>query len=263
MHPVLIDLGVFKIHTYGFFIAMAVLAGMVVSRFEARRLDIDPDKVVDVFFYVVVAAIVGSRLFYILTNLDFFMAAPLEMVKIWNGGLVFYGGFIGAALVVMIYLRIYRLPLGKMADIAGLALPLGHAIGRIGCFFAGCCYGKTCGSDIPWGVTFRHPDSLAPLYVQIHPTQLYSSLSNFFIFLVVFSLRRHKQFQGQLFWIYVLIYGINRSIIEIFRGDDRGTMLFDTLSIAQVIGIGSAGAALLMLIVLGRKHRLSGNNAGD
>jgi phosphatidylglycerol:prolipoprotein diacylglycerol transferase len=252
MHPVLIDFGAFKIHTYGFFIALAVLAGMFVSRHEARRMGIDADKVVDAFFYVVVAAIVGSRLFYVLTNLDLFVSAPLDVFKIWNGGLVFYGGFIGAAVVVIIYLRIHRLPLGKMADIAAVALPLGHALGRIGCFFAGCCYGKTCSQ--PWGVVFRHPDSLAPLYVQIHPTQLYSSASNFLIFLLLYSCRRYKQFNGQLFWIYIVIYGVNRSIIETFRGDDRGVMLFDVVSIAQVIGISSALFAVLMLIFLGRKH---------
>ena len=255
MHPVLIDFGVFKIHTYGFFIALAVLAGMFVSRHEARRMGIDADKVVDVVFYVVVAAIVGSRLFYVLTNIDVFVSAPLDVFKIWNGGLVFYGGFIVAAAVVILYLRIHRLPLGKMSDIGAVALPLGHTLGRIGCFFAGCCYGKTCSH--PWGVVFRHPDSLAPLYVQIHPTQLYSSASNFLIFLLLFALRRHKQFDGQLFWIYILLYGINRSIIETFRGDDRGAMLFDALSIAQVIGISSAAVAVVMLIVLGRKYARS------
>lgn len=252
MHPLLFEFGGISIHTYGFFIALAVLAGMLVSRYEAKKLGIDADKVVDVIFYVVIAAIVGSRLLYVLTNLEIFLSAPLEVFKIWNGGLVFYGGFIGAAGVVIIYLKIHKLPLGKMADIAALALPLGHSLGRIGCFFAGCCYGKVCHQ--PWGVIFRHPDSLAPLYVQLHPTQLYSSASNFFIFLIIFTLRRFKQYDGQMFWIYFAIYGINRSVIEMFRGDDRGAMVFDILSISQTIGLSSALFAIMMLIILGRKH---------
>jgi len=255
MHPVLFKFGGLTIHTYGFFIALAVLAGMFISRYEAKRLGIDPDKVADAFFYVVIAAIVGSRLFYVLTNLDFFISAPLEIFKIWNGGLVFYGGFIGAAAVVIVYLKIHHLPLGKMADIAALALPLGHALGRIGCFFAGCCYGKVCHE--PWGVVFRNPDSLAPLYVQLHPTQLYSSASNFLLFLLIFLFRRFKQYDGQLFWIYIACYGITRSVIEVFRGDDRGTLILNTLSISQTIGITSAVIAVFMLIFLGRKHSRS------
>ncbi|MBC2716688.1 MAG: prolipoprotein diacylglyceryl transferase [Desulfobacteraceae bacterium] len=253
MYPVLLKFGeLITIHTYGFFIALAVLAGMFIARYEAKRLGIDPDKVVDACFYVVVAAIVGSRLLYVFTNIEFFMSAPLEVFKIWNGGLVFYGGFIASAAVLIAYLKIYRLPLGKMADIAALALPLGHSLGRIGCFFAGCCYGKICHQ--PWAITFRHPDSLAPVFVPLHPTQLYSSGSNFFIFLLIFFFRRFKKYDGQLFWIYFAFYGINRSIIEVFRGDFRGTTVFNTFSISQVIGLSSALIAVIMLIILGRKN---------
>lgn len=252
MHPVLFDFSGLTIHTYGFFIALAVLAGMVVARHEALRLGINADKVMDVFFYVVVAAIVGSRLFYVVTNLEFFKSAPLDVFKIWNGGLVFYGGFISALIVVVIYLKINPLPLGKMADITAIALPLGQTLGRIGCFFAGCCYGKACHQ--PWGIIFKNPDSLAPLYVQVHPTQLYSAASNFLIFLLIFSFRRHKKFDGQLFWIYVATYGITRSIIEIFRGDDRGVMILHTFSISQAIGLSFAIIAILMLIILGTRN---------
>ncbi len=256
MHPVLLKFGgLITIHTYGFFIALAVLAGMFVSRYEAKRLGIDPDKVVDACFYVVIAAIVGSRLLYVLTNLEFFMAAPLDVFKIWNGGLVFYGGFIGSAVTLIAYLKIYHLPLGKMADIAALALPLGHTLGRIGCFFAGCCYGKLCHQ--PWAITFRNADSLAPLFVQLHPTQLYSSASNFLIFLLIFTFRRFKKYDGQLFWIYIAFYGINRSIIEVFRGDFRGGTVFNTFSISQTIGLTSALIAVIMLIILGRKNSTS------
>jgi phosphatidylglycerol:prolipoprotein diacylglycerol transferase len=261
MYPVLFKIGGFAVHTYGVFIAIAVLAAMIISRYEAKRLGVDPDKIVDACFYVIIAAIVGSRILYIFTNLEFFLEAPLEMFKIWNGGLVFYGGFIGALVVVVIYLKVYRLPLGKSADIAALALPMGHFFGRIGCLFAGCCYGKIC--SYPWAISFRHPDSLAPLYVQLHPTQLYSAGSNFFIFIVILILRRFKQYDGQLFWIYFAMYGINRSVIELFRGDFRGTTFFNIFSISQGIGISFTAIAIIMLIVLGRKHSSSLKNVRD
>lgn len=258
MHPVLFKFDdLITIHTYGFFIALAVLAGMFIAKYEAKRLGIDPDKVVDACFYVVIAAIVGSRLFYVLTNMEFFMSAPLEVFKIWNGGLVFYGGFIASTAVLIVFLKFYHLPLGKMADIAAIALPLGHAIGRIGCFFAGCCYGKICHPDYPLAITFKNADSLAPLFVQLHPTQLYSSASNFLIFFLIFSFRRFKKYDGQLFWIYFAIYGINRSIIEVFRGDYRGATVLNTFSISQTIGLTSAFIAVVMLIVLGRKNSVS------
>ncbi len=255
MHPVLFKFGEFAIHTYGFFVAMAVLAGIAIAKYEARRLGLDTEKVVDACFYVVVAAIIGSRLFYVLTNLEFFKSEPMEVFKIWNGGLVFYGGFIAAALVLIVFLKIHHLPLGKMSDIAALSLPLGHAFGRIGCFFAGCCYGKLCHE--PWAVTFTNPDSLAPLYVPLHPTELYSSASNFLIFILIFFLRRFKKYDGQMFWVYIACYGIARSTIEIFRGDFRGATMFNTFSISQTIGISSAVIAIIMLIILGRKNSIS------
>lgn len=258
MHPVLFKFGGLSVHTYGFFIALGVLSGLFLARREARRLDLNPDKVVDACFYIVLAAIVGSRVFYVLTNLHAFTSAPLDMFKIWEGGLVFYGGLIGALAMFIVYLKISRLPLGKMADIGAVCVPLGHTFGRMGCFFAGCCYGKICHQS--WAITFRHPDSLAPLYVPLHPTQLYSAASNLSIFLLIFFLRRFKQYDGQLFWIYVAVYGINRSMIEFFRGDFRGAVFWNTFSIAQVIGVSSAFFAVLMLIVLGRKHFVSGKN---
>lgn len=255
MHPVLFEFGGLTVHTYGFFIAMGVLSGIFFARYEAGRLGMDADRVVDACFYMVIAAIAGSRLFYVFTNFKFFIASPVEIFKIWNGGLVFYGGFIGAIIVMIVFIKRYRLDLGKFCDVGAVSLPLGHFLGRIGCFFAGCCYGKTC--DLPWAIVFRHPDSLAPLNIPIHPTQIYSSLSNLIIFLVLFFYRTRKSFDGQLFWIYVIFYGVNRSIIELFRGDYRGGDILGLFSISQTIGIMSVVIAVIMLIVLGRKNSAS------
>ncbi len=255
MFPVLFQINEFAVHTYGFFIAVGVLAGIFLARREARRLQIDEEKILDLCFYIIVAAILGSRLFYVATHPAYFYSRPLEILKIWSGGLVFYGGFIAAALVVVAYLHRHKLPLGKVSDIAGLSLPLGHFFGRIGCFFAGCCYGKVC--QLPWAVSFSHPESLAPLHTSLHPTQLYHSAGNLLIFLSLFFFRRHKQYDGQIFWLYILFYGIIRSVIEIFRGDYRGSILFGIFSVSQVIGIISALVALAMLFILSRNAKTS------
>jgi phosphatidylglycerol:prolipoprotein diacylglycerol transferase len=131
---------------------------------------------------------------------------------------------------------------------------LAHFFGRIGCFFAGCCYGKYC--DLPWAVTFNHHDSLAPTGIPLHPTQLYEALGNLAIFLFLFFFRKRKKHDGQLFWLYVLIYGITRSFIETFRADFRGEFFYGVLSISQVVGGFMAVVSLIMLFVF-RKRTLS------
>ncbi len=258
MFPILLEIGGFRVHTYGFFVALGVLAGILFARHEARKLKVSDERVLDLCFFIILAAIAGSRLFYAATNLSYYTSHPLEIFMIWKGGLVFYGGFAGAAAAVLVYLRLYRLPLGKCADIAGISLPLGHFIGRIGCFCAGCCYGRPC--ELPWAVTFTNPDSLAPLDVPLHPTQLYHCFGNLFIFAVLFLIRRRKSFDGQVFWVYVLLYGTIRSVIEIYRGDFRGPEIMGVLSVSQAMGAASALAAAVMLAVLSKKTRSSAKN---
>ena len=253
MFPILFEIGDFALHTYGLMIAIGVLLGLYFARSEARRLEINEDRILDVIFYMIVVAIVTSRLFYVATKPAYFFANPLEIVMIWKGGLVFYGGFIGAAMTLILYVRAHRLPLGKTLDIAGISIPLGHFFGRLGCFFAGCCYGRP--TDVPWAITFTHPDSLAPLGVALHPTQLYHAFGNLLIFLILFFIRRRQHVDGQIFLLYLLFYGVIRSTIEIFRGDDRGGMILGLFSISQVIGISVAFAALVLLIIFFRKKQ--------
>jgi phosphatidylglycerol:prolipoprotein diacylglycerol transferase len=246
MFPILIEIGDIALHTYGLMVALGVFAGILFARREARRLGVDEERVLDLCFYIIIAAIIGSRLLYVATNFEHFMEHPLQIIMIWKGGLVFFGGLIAAALSAVLYVRAYALPIGKCADIAGLSIPLGHAVGRIGCFMAGCCYGETCG--LPWAVTFSHEESLAPLGTPLHPTQLYHAASNISIFLILFLLRRRKSHEGQIFWLYLLLYGLTRSFIEMFRGDFRGEHLLDTFSISQVLGISAAAISVFILI---------------
>ena len=251
MYPVLFRIGPFTLHTYGVFIAMAFLSAIALALREARRQGEDANKILDLCFYMLVAAIVGSRILYVLINWSTFRHDPFEIVRIWQGGLVFYGGFIGALLTALWYMRRKGLPLLKTADIMAPYIAFGQFVGRIGCFFAGCCYGKTC--DLPWAVIFTHPESLAPKGVPLHPTQLYSSLNGLFIFFVLVGIRRIKGFEGQIFWTYVLLYGVTRSIIEHFRGDERGMFVEGMFSTSQLIGLIMAVIAIAMMIILRRR----------
>jgi len=247
MFPILLKIGPISLFTYGFFIAIGFLAGIFLATKEAKRLGEDPEKIMDLCFYILIAAILGSRLFYVATSPEVFMKNPVEIFKIWNGGLVFYGGFIAALFTGLIYLKLKNISLWKTADIMAPSIALAHFFGRIGCFFAGCCYGKYCA--LPWAVTFNNPDSLAPQGLPLHPTQLYEALSNMAIFLFLFFFRKHKKYDGQIFWLYVFIYGITRSFIEIFRADFRGVFLYGIFSVSQVIGGIMAVVSLIMLSI--------------
>lgn len=260
MHPILIKIGSFTVYTYGFFIAMGILVGILVAKREAKRVGQDPDRIMDLCFYLIISGVIGSRLFYAATNPKMFTDDLLEIFRLWNGGLVFYGAFIGAFLTGIGFVIKTKLPLWKTADICAPGVAIGHFFGRLGCFSAGCCYGNVC--HLPWAVTFTHPQTLArPVGVPLHPTQLYAAASNLIIFLVLMAIRRRMKFDGQLFWIYILIYGMVRSVNEIFRADFRGEFVFQMFSISQVVGWSMASLALVMLVILSRRaNSASGNN---
>jgi len=248
MHPVLFHIGPFALHTYGVFVAVAFLSAMGLALREARRVGEDPDKLLDLCFYILIAAIVGSRILYVVIDWPTFREDPVEIIRIWRGGLVFYGGFIAALLTALWYIRRKGLSPWKTADILAPPIAFGQFVGRIGCVFAGCCYGQPC--DLPWAVIFTDPESLAPRGVSLHPTQVYSSLNGLIIFVLLMGLRRRKRFEGQVFWSYVLLYGITRSIVEFFRGDDRGVLVAGIFSTSQFIGAAMAAVAIAMMISL-------------
>jgi len=276
MHPVLIELGSFTLYTYGLFVGLGFVAALFFASKNALNYDLRPDcdkradhnrkdkntargetdnpgVISDLFFVLLVSAILGARLFYVGLDFPYFWKNPLEIVKIWNGGLVFYGGFISALVTGFFYIRKKHLNVWVTADIVAPAIALGHAVGRIGCFFAGCCYGKAC--SLPWAVTFTDPDSLAPLNIGLHPTQLYSVASNLAIFFILLFLQKQKKFHGMVFWSYVLLYGLFRSIVEMFRGDPRGSFLFSWISFSQGIGMIMVVSALFMLLLLYTKKK--------
>ncbi len=253
MHPVLIEIGGFTLYTYGFFVALGFISAVWISQYLARPYKIKPQSVTDIFFVILISAILGARMLYVLINFKEYQSNPLEIIKIWNGGLVFFGGFVAAAITLYIYLKKQKYNTWLIADIIAPGIAFGHALGRIGCLFAGCCYGKI--SDLPFAIEFSHPRSLAPLHVSLHPTQIYSAVSNLLIFVLLLWLSRKKKFNGMVFLCYVMIYSFLRAVIEFFRGDFRGDFLFDFLSLSQGIGI------VVSIIALSFIYRL--NKATD
>lgn len=251
MHPVLISIGRFHIYTYGVMIALGLLVGVLLARHQAAKEGIHPDKIVDITFYVILAALAGSRLVFVLMNLQEYAHDPIAAIKIWEGGLVFYGGLLPGVAVGLWYIKRIGLPLWQVADIFAPSIAIGHAFGRIGCFFAGCCYGTA--SSLPWAVTFTDHRGLAPLGIALHPTQLYSSLTLFLIFGFLIVLRIRKKFHGELFCSYVLVYSMARFLLEFLRGDPRGSVLGGMLSTSQAIGIPLVGISIVMLLYLRKR----------
>ena len=243
MHPVLFKIGPLTLHTYGVFVALGFIVGIALAIHLGKKQGIAKEKILDIGFYALIAAIVGSRLLFVLVEYKYFIEHPLDIFKLWEGGLVFFGGLLLAVLVILIYLKKNALPLWKTLDLFAPSLAIGHAIGRLGCFSAGCCYGKP--TDLPWGVTFTDPNSLAIIGVPIHPTQLYESAAEIAIFIFLMLSRKHKRSDGQILWTYILLYSFARFIIEFFRGGKARGFIYNDFSIAQGISAALFIAAII------------------
>ncbi|HOP75578.1 MAG TPA: prolipoprotein diacylglyceryl transferase [Bacillota bacterium] len=225
MKPVLIQFYGFEIYSYGLMLAIAFLTGIFGVRFLIRQkgLDVSFDAVVDLAVWVLVGAIVGARLAYIITDFRYFLIFPGEIFKINSGGLAFHGGLIGGFGAGYWFTRVKRIPTWQLADLVAPMIAFGYALVRVGCLLNGCCYGKT--SALPWALRCASNDSLLR-----HPTQLYSLIGSLILAVILFKLRNHKQFPGFLFLLYIGLYSILRFGVEFFR---EGPMIFPWLSLAQ------------------------------
>ena len=261
MHDILFRINDrFAIHSYGVMAMIGFLSALFVARWRARRAGLLPDEVTDICVWALLAGIVGSRIAYILQNTDYFFDSRrpgwsiFDLVKIWQGGLVFYGGLIGALAVTLLLLRAKRLKMLPVLDVLAPSLALGHAFGRIGCYLHGCCYGVPVHAGAWYGCVFPRnalpylSDREAPLYIPpgtpLWPTQLVSSFDLFCIFIILSLFFRHQRRSGEVLALYLILYSVERFIVEFFRGD---THLPGQLSQAQWISIGIfiAGAALM------------------
>jgi phosphatidylglycerol:prolipoprotein diacylglycerol transferase len=262
------------LHSYGLLIASAFLVGIWLAQREARRRGQDPERLADLSFWILVAALVGSRIYFILVNWDDYFGTGRALVStpfgriprllaVWEGGLVFYGGFIGAALTAGWYMRRHRMPFLAHADTLIPSVAFGHFLGRIGCFAAGCCWGEVAHGHLPWGASFPpaslayqtfagrpHPEAfLAPdrlTTLPLHPVQLYESFGELAIFLLlVLVVRPRKRFHGQVLAAWLLAYAVLRTVAEVFRGDvERGVVAGLGVGQWTSLAIFAAGVAI-------------------
>ena len=227
MHPVLFEIGSFPLGTYGLLLAIAFFAGTALAKRQAKLDGLNPAAITDLAIAMLISAIVGSKLLMIIV--DLISGRPFAEVfslgTLRAGGAI-HGGIIAATAVFFWKLRKGQgLPLRITGDALVPGVALGQAIGRLGCFSAGCCYGTE--AHLPWAVTFSHPMAVAmgtPLGIPLHPVQLYNTLANLTVMVILLLARGKRSFQGQIFALYFLVEGLGRVITETWRGDvDRGT----------------------------------------
>ncbi|MEZ4237977.1 MAG: prolipoprotein diacylglyceryl transferase [Myxococcota bacterium] len=248
MHPVLFWIGSFPIHGYGAMGALAFVVGAGICLLRGTRQGMDRERLADVIFWMAITSLLGARVVFLLQNPQY-VHSVADLFDMRGGGLVFYGSFLVGIPVGFALMRRYRLPAFAVWDIFATAFPLSHAISRIGCFLAGCCYGLP--TDVPWAVTFPADQPLAPPGIPLHPTQLYEAGALLLIGLATNLFHRHRKFDGQVFLLYLVLYAIARAALESFRGDvDRGWFLpevfGEALSFSQGMSVVFAGVALVV-----------------
>ncbi|MCF8033815.1 MAG: prolipoprotein diacylglyceryl transferase [Desulfarculaceae bacterium] len=252
MYPILFSIGPLTLHTYGVMLALGAALGMLLYTGLAKNAGLDPDRAMSLALWLLISGLIGSRLMFVILEPSQFMRAPWRVLAIWEGGLVFYGGVAGAAVVGIWLMRRWKLPVLTLMDCVAPALALAQAIGRIGCFSAGCCYG------LPWedgwcAVTFSDPHSLAPRNIALHPAQLYTTATLLVVCGLLLLLWRRRSFAGQIFFTYGFLHGVARVIIETFRGDWRGEPMLGLTPTAW-FALGLAVFSAAALVYLRKRH---------
>jgi len=246
--------------SYGLLLAVAFVAALYITARVAASDGLNKSQVYDVGLYILIASLIGSKIAMVITEWPSFREAPrliLSLDFLRSGG-VFYGGLIGAVIAAFFLIRWYRLPWWRTADAFAVGIPLGHTIGRLGCFSAGCCWGKSTTSWIGVQFTERgHELTGVPVGVALHPTQLYEAAANLALFFFLFWFRKKRSFDGQIVLLYGLLYSIIRFVVEIWRDDPRGDVLGLTsatgLSTSQLISLILGSVCFVLLVYLWRR----------
>ncbi len=251
MLPVLIRIGNFQLYSYGVMLFISFVLGIMIVEHRAKRFGVEPKRITDLALWVLLAVVVGSRLFYVAFHWDEFRNDLLGIIRFWGNppglsGLMFYGGFLGAFIAGLVFVWLNRLPLLKMLDAVAPALVLGEGFTRIGCFLNGCCFGKP--TTCPLGMVFPAGSAAGAQFPNqtIHPTQLYSSLAGFVLFGVALLLERRRLKPGVLFSIILLLYSLFRFGIDFVRYYEDAANFWGNQAVALSLSL----LGLLLIVIL-------------
>ena len=217
MHPILFKIGPLSMHSYGFMLALAFLAGILISIHYAKKSSVDGQIILDLAIYLIIAGLFGARLFYVIGQWSYYESNPLEIIMIQKGGLVVLGGLAFSLPVVLWYAKRKNIPRLKLLDIISPGIALGYSIARIGCFLNGCCFGKP--TDLPWGLVYSDFSVAGSYYpgIALHPTQLYAMISMFMVFVILTILWKNRKYDGQIFYWLLILYSVYRFLVEFLR----------------------------------------------
>jgi phosphatidylglycerol---prolipoprotein diacylglyceryl transferase len=265
MHPILIRIGTFYIPTYGVLVALGFLAGLAITLRLARRIGLPPEKITNLAVYCAIAGIVGAKLFMFLFDLGDYIRNPSQIFSLetLQAAGVWHGGFIAAFLIAVLYVHRHHLPAFPAMDAFAPGIALGQAIGRLGCFAAGCCWGTEC--TLPWGVRFRSDEAApVPLDKTLHPVQLYESVADLIIFGILYRQFNRNHRAGTVIGLYLVLYSTARFIVEFFRVHEQA--LVGPFSITQWIALAllAVGAVILLYgrrTALARQHEPESQHA--
>jgi phosphatidylglycerol:prolipoprotein diacylglycerol transferase len=256
VHPEIFHWGFLHVRSYGVMLAIAFLVGTWLALREARRLSLDEDQLVNVILVVLIASVLGARALYVMEHIQEFRREWGSVIALWQGGLTLYGGVIAGTVAGLLAARRFGLPMWTVADTLTPSLALGTALGRIGCFLNGCCYGRP--TRMPWGVVFP-PDSFAGLEfgnAPVHPSQLYFAAAGFVLFLVVWSMRRRFVVPGTLFWTFISLFALVRIPLDLTRAyEPEATVLTISglgITESQLTSLAITLFGLLMILRLRR-----------
>ncbi|MDD3925131.1 MAG: prolipoprotein diacylglyceryl transferase [bacterium] len=251
MRPVLVDFGFFVLPSYGVMLALGVILASIWCIRRAAAAGLSAERMVDLISIVMIAALAGARLCYVLLNWGYYASDPWEALKVWEGGLSFHGGLAAGIPAALLYLR-NRMNFLRYSDLLAPGVALGYAVTRIGCFLNGCCYGKS--ADLPWCVHMHGADR--------HPTQIYSSLLSLALIPLLLLIDRRKRYDGQVILYYVVLYSLERFLVEIYRAGESAVVLPSGLTQAQLLSLGLIAVALAADCVWRHRAVAAGNPAG-
>lgn len=258
MHPVLVEIGRFKLYSYGLMLALSFWVGILWAAHRGSKKGVKAETIYDLSIILIVAAVLGSRVLYILTHRSDYHSL-LDVVALWQGGATFYGGFILALAGAFIFLRRKRIPFLLVADICSPSIALGYAFTRIGCFLSGCCFGLPAGSGL--GIVFpaHSPAGFTCPGVPLQPTQLYASAAGIAIAGFLVLIERRSRFRGFLFALLCICLGVERFIEDIFRYYEPSARIGAHVTQSQAISAAIAAVGVVLLAVLSaRAKRASG-----
>lgn len=243
------------LYSYGFMILVGVLMAYLWVWYRRKDFGLDSDTISELFMWCFAGVFIGGKLFYYFENPAKYLEQPALMFKNMGAGFVFYGSFIVTIPILIWVFRKKKLPVLPMFDLVAIAGTLVHGFGKVGCLLSGCCHGLVCEGK-SWGITYHHPQSSAePLHTALYPTQVYDAVMVLGIGALLIYLYQRKSFHGQLILLYAMIYGVGRTITEIYRGDEaRGFIIGNWLSHSQFIAVLILGVSVYLWLRWRKKH---------